>query len=167
MKRNKYIFIYTGSKKNKNEQKRKFNLIAHCYIHCFTRQLLFFLFLSARTLVFVSVLEHTLRVDMFYFPLVPPFARPFFPQKIFRPASTEVIKPTTSTSALIGFMWQSGWGVFWVFWVFWASGSLHPHRCVSVCFDTMSRDRSFFSSALGLFRASPRSAPLPDSRDCH
>lgn len=39
-KRNKYIFIYTGSKKNKNEQKRKFNLIAHCYIHCFTRQLL-------------------------------------------------------------------------------------------------------------------------------
>lgn len=61
MKRNKYIFIYTGSKKNKNkknEQKRKFNLIAHCYIHCFQKQLLFFL--SARTLVFLfSVLEHS------------------------------------------------------------------------------------------------------------
>lgn len=155
---NKYIFIYTGSKKNKNEQKRKFNLIAHCYIHCFMRQLLFY-FLSARTLVFVSVLEHSLRVDMFYFPLVPPFTRPFFPQKIVRSASTEVIKPTTSASALMGFMWESGWGVFWVFWAFWASGSLLPRRCVSVCFDTTSRDRSFFSSALGLFRASPGSAP--------
>lgn len=33
--------------------------------------------------MFVSVLEHTLRVDMFYFPLVPPSARLFFPKKSF------------------------------------------------------------------------------------
>lgn len=30
-----YIYVHTGSK---NEQKRKSNLIAHCYIDCFSRQ---------------------------------------------------------------------------------------------------------------------------------
>jgi len=51
----------------------------------------------------------------------------------------KMIRRCKRSRAHLVFMWvSSGWGVFWAFWVFWAFGSLRPHRCESVCFDTRS-----------------------------